>query len=495
MASDNELLRRYAASRSEEAFGELVRRHLNLVYFTALRRTNSDAHLAEEVAQLVFVTLARQARSLQRHSVLSGWLYVATRHAAAKAMRAEQRRKTREQEAHAMQEISSTPTPGADWNRLRPELDAVLDDLSDRDRNAVLLRFFENRPFAEIGTALRLSEDAARMRADRALDKLRLLLARRGITSTTAALALALEQPAGAAAPTALAATVTGVALAGVSVVGTGSAITGGLLTLMSMTKIKIGIVTAVILAGAIGLEFQYKANARLEGEITGLRRRDLENSRLRADLEKQVQQERARATQLEAALADKNEKNPLLAGNPEPIQERGVTTTPPAGWAKNGSKPTAYIAGQDYTQSFDGLPSAYVKSVEPTVDGFGGVMQMSSASEYLGKRVRFSGWVKTLDVNDGGGHLWFRVDGPPVEGKPAPSSLQFDNMGDRPIKGNTDWQQYSVVLDVPPESTRLAYGFFVAGTGQMWVSGTKIEEVGSEVPSTDMLAKRHLAQ
>jgi hypothetical protein len=163
-----------------------------------------------------------------------------------------------------------------------------------------------------------------------------------------------------------------------------------------------------------------------------------------------------------------------------------GVTTKAPAGWAENGSKPNSYVVGVDRNQSFGGMPSAYVKSIDSSVDGFGGMMQMSSAEEYLGKRVRLSGWMKTEDANDGGGHLWLRVDG-----QQNGQMLQFDNMSNRAPKGSTDWQQYSVVLDVPQESAALAYGIFVQGTGKVWVSGTKIEPVGTDVASTNMNANR----
>jgi hypothetical protein len=169
-----------------------------------------------------------------------------------------------------------------------------------------------------------------------------------------------------------------------------------------------------------------------------------------------------------------------------EPVAMPGVTIKAPAGWAKNGSKPNSYVVGVDTNQSLGGMPSAYVKSLEPSVDGFGGMMQMSSAEDYAGKRIRMTGWAKTADANDGGGHLWLRVDG-----QQPGQSLQFDNMDNRPLKGNTDWQQYSIVLDVPKESAALAYGFFVSGTGQMWVNNTKIEEVGPDVPSTNMLRPR----
>jgi TonB family protein len=113
-------------------------------------------------------------------------------------------------------------------------------------------------------------------------------------------------------------------------------------------------------------------------------------------------------------------------------------------------------------------------------------MMQMCAAENFLGKRLRFSAWMKTENTNDGGAHLWFRVDG-----KETNSMLQFDNMDSRPVKGTTDWQQYAIVLDVPANSAALAYGFFVQGNGQAWVSGVKIEEVGADVPSTNMTKTR----
>jgi hypothetical protein len=158
------------------------------------------------------------------------------------------------------------------------------------------------------------------------------------------------------------------------------------------------------------------------------------------------------------------------------------VTVGAPAGWWKNGSKTAAYVAGVDRDQVHDGLLSAYVKSIEPAIDGFGGMMQMCSAETFTGKRLRFSAWMKTEDAKDGGAHLWFRVDG-----KERDEMLQFDNMGNRPVMGTTDWQLYSLVLDVPPSAGALAYGFFISGTGHAWVSGAKIEAVGLDQPVTNI--------
>jgi RNA polymerase sigma factor (sigma-70 family) len=205
MNDDAALLRRYAEEGSEAAFTELVGRHVDLVYGAALRRTG-DPHRAADVAQQVFTKLAHEARKLSRHTVLAAWLHTATRNAALNLMISEQRRLVRESAALALDAGAGGVAP--DWDRLRPLLDAAIDELPETDRAAVVLRFLEHRPFAEIGNALQVTEDAARMRTDRALDKLRAALARRGITSTAAALAVVVTGQPLLSAPTGLAAAV-----------------------------------------------------------------------------------------------------------------------------------------------------------------------------------------------------------------------------------------------------------------------------------------------
>jgi len=267
MNDDAELLRRYAQDRSEEAFAELVRRHLNLVYAAALRLVNGDAHRAQDVAQQVFTDLARKAAALSRHTSLTGWLYTSTRYAAAKAVRTEQRRQKHEQEAQSMQDLLEPSALEAGWERLRPVLDDVMGELDARDREAVLLRVFESRPFADVGAALRLTEDAARMRVERALERMRLRLARRGFTSTSAALAAILANRAVAAAPAGLPAAVTGAALSGAAA-GAGAL---ALLTAMNIPKLCLIIAGAAALAGVTGVVLQHEANTRLSAESAGL--------------------------------------------------------------------------------------------------------------------------------------------------------------------------------------------------------------------------------
>jgi RNA polymerase sigma factor (sigma-70 family) len=246
MTDDAELLRRYAEERQEDAFAELVRRHLGLVHAVALRQVGGDAHLAQDVAQRVFSDLARKAGVLCRHPVLTGWLYRSAQFTAGKAMRTERRRRWREQEAHTMHELTGGSEAEIDPEKLRPVLDTAMGELSDRDRDAVMLRFFEGQAFAQIGAKLRLTEDASRMRVERALGRLRAALAQRGVISTEAALGVALASQAAQAAPAGLASVITGSALAGVGASGSVAA----LLAFMSTTKSTVGLAAAVIALG-----------------------------------------------------------------------------------------------------------------------------------------------------------------------------------------------------------------------------------------------------
>ena len=245
--TDSELLRTYAKDRSETAFEELVRRHIDLVYSAALRQMNGDAHLAEDVTQSVFADLARKARRLTGHTSLTGWLYTSTRFVAANIRRSEQRRSARELEAHAMNTLLESAEPELDWARIRPLLDEAMHTLDEPDREAVLLRHFERRSYAEIGARFGLSENAARMRVDRSLDKLHAVLAKRGVTSTALALAGVLTANAVVAAPSQLLTSVVQAALAG----GTAA---GGLVVVLTqfVAAWKMWLTAATVIAAAI---------------------------------------------------------------------------------------------------------------------------------------------------------------------------------------------------------------------------------------------------
>jgi RNA polymerase sigma factor (sigma-70 family) len=190
--NDNQLLAEYARHSSEGAFRELVQRHVNMVHSAALREAHGNVSLAEDITQEVFTELARRAPKLLSHPALAGWLYTAVRLMAANLRRTEDRRHRREQEAYTMNELLGNNASDQLWRQVRPVLDDVMHELNPDDRAAVVLRFFEGLGFKEVGTALGLTENAARMRVERSLEKLHGLLARRGVNSTASTLAAVL---------------------------------------------------------------------------------------------------------------------------------------------------------------------------------------------------------------------------------------------------------------------------------------------------------------
>ncbi len=200
---DHELLHKYVQSRSEDAFRELLNRHLPMVY-SAAQRMVCDSHLAEEIAQNVFTTLSRKGASVRPPQVVGGWLYNTTRNLALQAVRSEQRRRVREQTAADMQSIEAESEP----NLVLDELEPIMAELPEKDRDVLVLRFLENRSFKEVATELGIKEDAARMRVNRALEELRGLFGRKGIAVTSAALGGILSANTATAIPVGLAASI-----------------------------------------------------------------------------------------------------------------------------------------------------------------------------------------------------------------------------------------------------------------------------------------------
>jgi RNA polymerase sigma factor (sigma-70 family) len=247
MDADSTLLDRYAREGAQDAFASLVARHVDFVFSVALRRTGGDAALAHDVSQQVFLALARRASTLARHPVLLGWLHTCTCQRASDLVRAEARRRSRETVAATDPALATEPaTP---WETLVPEIDDALATLGEADRQAILLRYFAGHAYADIGQTLGLAENTARMRTERALEKLRRALARRSITSTASALGLALGTNAITAAPASVAAS-TLAALGTMAPFPTTSAL--GLLFMNS--KLKVGLATLLLLPAAGGV-------------------------------------------------------------------------------------------------------------------------------------------------------------------------------------------------------------------------------------------------
>jgi RNA polymerase sigma factor (sigma-70 family) len=267
MADTRKMLSEYVKNESEDAFRQLVASYIDLVSSTAARLTGGDMHLAEDVAQTVFIHLARRAPRLPDGVMLGGWLHRDTCNVAAKMMRGERRRQARERQAMEMNMPDHRHTNLA---QILPILDEAIDHLGAEDRTAILLRFFEQRNFRAVGEALGSNEDTAQKRVSRALDKLQILLKRRGVTLSAAALGTALTTHSVTAAPAGLAAGIAGLALASTTTSGT----TTALLKAIIMTKTQTTILAGLLLTAGltVGLVSQHQKLRRLHAENDALR-------------------------------------------------------------------------------------------------------------------------------------------------------------------------------------------------------------------------------
>jgi RNA polymerase sigma factor (sigma-70 family) len=264
--SDQVLLRAYARDRCEASFSELVHRHVDLVHSTALRILR-DPGLAEDVTQRVFLALAHHSAKLQERASITGWLHEAARNISINTVRSEERRRQREQETAAM---NHTDTNDAEdlWGQIAPHLDEALAQLNAIERDVLLWRYFERRTAEQIGGRLGLTSEAAQKRVARALDRLRDVLAERGLSASSVNLAALLSTHAVQSAPAGLAAT----AITAVHAASAAFPATSTLQILMASTKTKLSL--AVLLAASVTtpLVLQYQANARLQEQVAQLR-------------------------------------------------------------------------------------------------------------------------------------------------------------------------------------------------------------------------------
>lgn len=273
-AGDFELLRRYAQQRDEAAFTQLVRRHVDLVFSAALRRTR-DRHLAEDVTQAVFVVLAKKASRLdKREGAMSAWLLKCVRYASANAIKMASRRQKHEESARlagaagdGAGACSSNPTDVLIWQEIAGQLDDAVLNLSSLDRQAVLLRYFEGFSTQQIARTLNLTEGAARQRLSRALEKLRQRLSRHNGAMMSqidaAGLAGLLTSHAVQMAPAALGAAAVATATGAATSAG-GVLIAKGAMAMMAWTKTKLvaAMMAVVVIGGAGGIVAMKKATA-----------------------------------------------------------------------------------------------------------------------------------------------------------------------------------------------------------------------------------------
>ncbi len=301
MTDSQKLLADYVRKGSEAAFSELVSRYIGLVYSAALRVVDSDPQLAEDVTQIVFTDLARTARNLSPNVMLGGWLHRHACFVAAHAMRDKRRRQIRERQAVEMSALKEHTE--ADLASLSPILDEAVNQLGEEERMAILLRFFEQLDFHSLGQALGSSEDAARMRVNRALEKLHSILKRRGISTSAAALSVVLSAHAIETVPAGLAAEISVGALAGAALHTTAAMTIAKTVAMTTLQKALITTTVAVLAGASI-----YEAH-----RATQLREQNQALEQQQAPLTEQIRQlerERDEATNRLAAMWAPNEQS-----------------------------------------------------------------------------------------------------------------------------------------------------------------------------------------
>jgi len=304
--SDQELLQDYRLRKSEAAFATLVQRHVKLVYSVALRQVGVPAN-AEEITQLVFIVLARKADGLRPGTVLEGWLHETTRLTSLSFLRGERRRRLREQEVY-MQSTLPEDTDDA-WNQFAPLLDEGLSRLKAVDRDAVMLRFFKNQSLREVSAGLNLNEAVTQKRVHRAIEKLRLFFAKRGVVSSAAVVAAAISKNSVHAAPAALANTATTLALApGVAVQAGALAALPKILELMTVSTAKTALAIGVI--GTLAVTGVYKGHQAsvLKERVQSLEQEQTEPAAQLTALREQNRQLREQHAQLQQTLSQQQQ-------------------------------------------------------------------------------------------------------------------------------------------------------------------------------------------
>ena len=296
MKADTQLLRDYAEAKSQDAFAELVRRHLDLVYSAALRQVRSP-QLAEEISQSVFTDLARAADQLKPDTVLTAWLYQVARRTAIDVIRRESRRQARERLAVEMAAMNTS----ADWTHIEPLLDDAMETLDEPDRAAILLRFFENKSLREVGQSLGTSDDAAQKRVSRAVERLREFFSKRGIAIGASGLIVLVSANAVQSAPVALVATIfTAATLAGTAVHTSATIATTKAVAMTTLQKTVVATTIAVLAGTGI---YQARQNSQLREQNQALQQQQ-------TPLAEQVRQLQTNLTEANSKLAD------LLAEN-----------------------------------------------------------------------------------------------------------------------------------------------------------------------------------
>jgi RNA polymerase sigma factor (sigma-70 family) len=443
---DGELLARFIDYRDEAAFEALVRRHGAMV-LGVCRRLLASPHDAEDAFQATFIVLVRRAAAVVPRDAVGNWLYGVAYRTALEARSARARRRAREGQVSTV-----TAGPDAHEEAARRELHQILDRelaaLPAKYRTPVVCCDLEGRSLREAARLLGWPEGTLATRLRRARHRLARRLAGRGLTLAGGALAALLSREAARATVPGLLVQST-VQAAGAVAAGQATAtlppsvaaLAEGVVRIMFLNRLKF-LSTLFVVAGLLCFEVGVLFRAM------------------------------PAAGGIAAAAAEDPPKDAAKD------HEVGL----PRGWFGGSANQDAYEVGIDRKVFHGGKVSAYVRMKDAAETEFGTLAQTIQARAYRGKRLRLTAYVKT-EKTDTGTALWMRVDG-------KGTTLSFDNMDDRPVKGTKDWHKVTIVLDVPKKAEFITIGLLLAGNGKAWVDDFRLEAVGRDVRSTNQLEK-----
>lgn len=445
---DRQLLQEFVRQGSQRAFSQLVERHKDWLYSACLRRLR-DPSLAEDATQAVFVALARKAPKLLNVTALSPWLHQTAKYAAANIERTRARRTHHESEAAAMIRAQSQPEPQSNWEQIAAELEPALDRLRLHDRQTILLRFYEQKTHEQIAAILDISENAAKKRLSRAIDRLRSVLSKRGVVVTASCLTGLLLTNVSSAAPITLAASVS--AMVGSPSSGQLTIFAKNLVGWFTAAKLQTTAVVAVfaLVVPAPWLIFQGQS-----------------------DSSAQVQTPAAAPQPPAVEVAPSSE--PAQVGLPSILRLANAAFRE---YAPVNTKLTTGIDPR-VIRVPGNAAAGYVNSSAPlkTAVGRGAVVK---ALTFRGRRIRISGWIKSKDLENWAG-LQVLVAGADEKFYAAIHYPQ------KAITGTTDWTNYSQVVDVPTAAENLYVATTVWGKGELWSDDVMIEPVPTSIPITD---------
>jgi len=438
---DITLLKQYAGG-DESAFTALFERRVHLVYSAALRQTRNPSH-AEEVTQAVFILLARKAKSLSPKTVLSGWLYQAARLTTASLIRREIRRQRREQEVY-MQSLTEPDT--SPWEQISPMLDDAMSRLGETDRNAIILRYFENRTPQDVAAALKLNDVTARKRVSRALEKLRTFFAKRGVVLSAANIAGTLSGHSVHAAPAALANSATAVMIA------KGAAASIPALGLSKTTAIALTMKTKTIVTTAIVATLLVGSGA---GRAYWIWHQNMPRVTVASTLP---------MTFTNAIFKQDGDRDGSFTVD---LDTKTLRTSI--------SAPAIHIKGPV------GLPN-HPRASGTADNSASTVCLVGPGSPLLGKRICVTGWLKSRNVQ-GWASAFLLIGTQDFKSK---GWSRADSMSDRPIMGTTDWQQVKFVTDLPDQPCGIYFGPDLYGPGELWGDDFQISLAGPDDAITD---------